>query len=38
MPRNNITELNNLIYANAQVICEKVGFSLKNKNKKAQLG
>ena len=30
-----ITELNNLIYAGAKLVCEKVGFPQKYKNKMA---
>ena len=36
IPNNNITELKNLIYAGAKLVCEKVGFPLENKNKIAK--
>ena len=36
--KNNIADLNNLIYAGAKLVCEKVGLFLKNKNKMAKLG
>ena len=32
---NNTKEWNNLIYADAKLICEKIAFHLKNKNRKA---
>ena len=34
IPKNNITELNELIYAGAKLICEKIGIPLKSTKKK----
>ena len=36
IPTNNITELNELIYAGAIVVCEKIGVPLKNTNRKSK--
>ena len=33
MSTNNITELNELIYARAKLFCENIGVSLKNSNR-----
>ena len=38
IPTNNDTDLNNLIYAGAKLVCGKVGALLKNKNKMAKPG
>ena len=34
MSTNNITELNELIYAGAKLVCEKIGVLRKNMNRK----
>ena len=34
----NITELNELIYAGAKLVCEKIGVPLKSTNKKSKPG
>ena len=38
IPTNNITELNELIYAGAKLACEKIGIPLKSKKKKSKPG
>ena len=38
IPTNNITELNELIYAEAKLVCEKIGIPLKSKEKKSKPG
>ena len=35
---NNITELNELIYAGVKLVCEKIGIPSKNKKKKSKPG
>ena len=38
IPTNNIAELNELIYAGAKLVCEKIGISLKSKKKRSKPG
>ena len=38
IPTNNITELNELIYAGAKSVCEKIGIPLKNTKKQSKPG
>ena len=38
IPTNNITELNELIYAGAKLICEKIGIHSKSTKKQSKLG
>ena len=37
-PTNDITGLNDLIYAGAKLVCEKNGFPLKTRDRKPKLG
>ena len=37
-PTNNITELNDLIYAGAKLVCEKIGVPLKTTDRKSKPG
>ena len=38
IPTNNITELNELIYAGAKLVCEKIGIPSKSTKKQSKLG
>ena len=38
IPTNNITELNELIYASAKLVCEKTGIPSKSTKKQPKLG
>ena len=38
IPTNNITELNELIYAGAKLVCEKIGILSKSTKKKSKPG
>ena len=38
IPTNNITELNELIYAGAKLVCEKIGIPSKSTKKKSKPG
>ena len=38
IPTNNITELNELIYAGAKLVCEKIGIPSKNTKKQSKPG
>ena len=38
VPTNNITELNDLIYSGARLVCEKIGVPLKTTDSKLKLG
>ena len=37
IPSGNIIELNKLIYAEAKLVCQKIGISLKNSNKNLKI-
>ena len=38
IPTNNITELNELIYAGTKLVCEKIGIPSKSTKKQSKLG
>ena len=38
IPTNNIVELNELIYAGAKLVCEKIGIPSKSTKKQSKLG
>ena len=38
IPTNNITELNELIYPGAKLVCEKIGIPSKSTTKKSKSG
>ena len=38
IPTNDITELNDLIYAGAKLVCEQIGIPLKTTDRKSKQG